>query len=96
MAVSTIKKPALSGLIGLINNIPYLANANADNYTTTGIYYFGSGSSNVNNYSIVFVLTPQSSNDIIQLAFDMSGYKMWKRRRSSSGTWDAWKSITFT
>lgn len=96
MATGTIKKPELSGQLGLINNIPYLSDANANSYTTTGIYYFGRNASNVTSYSIVFVLAPQSTNDIMQLAFEMVDYKIAKRRRDSTGTWGAWKSITLT
>lgn len=88
MATSTIKK---SEHFGLINNIPRLDDANANDYTTTGVYYFGRNATNVASYSIVLVFFPASTVDIMQVAFNMVSYKVSQRRRDTTGVWGQWR-----
>lgn len=46
-------------------------------------------------FTIGFVMTAKAGNFVIQLAWQFSGGKMWKRRGSSSGaTWESWQEVS--
>ena len=86
---------------GLIPNIPRANGVNANNYITSGIWYFTDNCQNVPiGYFFLIVLmgnTPYGLGDVLQLAVQMGEYKLYRRHYSfNNSNWTAWKSLTFS
>ena len=68
-----------------------IANADANTYTTTGAYFFTTGSVNTpGDWGQLVVLSAQSASIIMQL-YSLSGLLFYREYRNS--TWSAWTQI---
>ena len=77
---------------GINNYIQIVYNKNADDYKTTGIWYFNSGNQNMpGEYYILVVLCPRL--DLIQLALGVSTIQLYMRGYVNR-SWTSWYKFT--
>ena len=85
----------LNTLLDTISNYTRVDNVDANSYVKTGVYYLGTGCSNVPcTYLLLQVISKNSATDgnPVQLGFDIVNNAMYFRNRASN-TWSGWKKL---
>lgn len=99
--ISAIGDGTVRGAISALNSNCVIthepvSNANANDYTHTGIYYLNTGNTNIPiNYCVLLVMGLPNGNNCIQLAISIvesDSKLLWRKKNGSN--WYSWRYVT--